>query len=70
MSVNYVVTASGRVEDCRISQSSGSRALDITTCELIERRFRYAPARDRFGRPVSSVIEEDHTWVARPREGW
>lgn len=74
VSVLYAVEVDGRVGDCRIVRSSGSRALDETTCRLIERRFRFAPARDRDGRPVRSRIEENHSWIVEdvdlpPRRG-
>lgn len=63
VSVIYAVEPDGRVTDCRVTRSSGSRELDETTCHLIEQRFRYEPARDRTGRPIRSGIEENHTWV-------
>jgi protein TonB len=63
VSVLYAVEVDGSVRDCRITRSSGSRQLDETTCYLIEQRFRYEPARDRFGRPIRSGIEENHSWV-------
>ena len=81
VSVLYAVEVDGRVTDCRVTHSSGSRALDEMTCRLIEQRFRYEPARDRSGRPIRSGIEENHTWVVeddpepppyerRRRRGW
>ena len=42
---------------------SGSAALDDTTCDLIIARFRFEPARDADGRPVESMIEENHRWI-------
>jgi len=63
VSVEYRVELDGRVTDCVITRSSGSRLLDETTCDLIERRFRYRPARDRAGRPVVSYIVENHSWI-------
>jgi periplasmic protein TonB len=61
--VRYVVRTDGRVSDCEITRSSGSRALDAHTCRLIETRFRYRPSLDTAGRPVASAIVEDHEWV-------
>jgi protein TonB len=49
----YTVLPNGRVEGCFIHQSSGNAALDATTCDLIEKRFRYRPAMDRQGRPTA-----------------
>lgn len=61
--VRYRVGSDGRVSDCRITHSSGSGALDSLTCGLIERRFRFHPARDGDGRPVPSLIVENHSWI-------
>lgn len=68
--VRFTVSLEGRAVNCRITESSGSRDLDVNTCRLIERRYRFAPSRDERGRPVPADVVEDHTWVARPREGW
>lgn len=69
VSVLYAVEVDGRVSDCLVTRSSGSRRLDETTCRLIERRFRFAPARDREGRPVRSRIEENHSWIVEDVDG-
>ncbi|HEU4961469.1 MAG TPA: energy transducer TonB [Sphingomonas sp.] len=63
VSVLYVVAPSGRVTDCEVTHSSGSALLDDTTCDLIIARFRYDPARDAEGRPVESMVEENHHWI-------
>lgn len=63
VSVRYFVNTDGRVSDCRVTRSSGSALLDNTTCRLIEQRFRYKPSLDEDGRPVRSIIVENHTWV-------
>lgn len=60
--LRFVVAPSGRVENCRVTRSSGNAALDRTTCRLLERRLRYEPARDRTGRPVASTVEGEHEW--------
>ncbi|WP_294039905.1 energy transducer TonB [Sphingomonas sp.] len=60
--VKYAVEEDGRVTDCRITRSSGNRALDLLTCDLIERKFRYRPALDENREPFKSWIVENHTW--------
>lgn len=60
--VSFTVGADGRVAGCTIVQSSGSSALDSTTCRIFERRFRYAPARDAAGNPVSQTLRQSVTW--------
>ena len=61
--VIFTVLANGQVTNCRVRSSSGSRILDVTTCELIERRFFYEPSRDPAGRPVDSQVVENHSWI-------
>ncbi|MES2442838.1 MAG: energy transducer TonB [Pseudomonadota bacterium] len=63
VSVRYVVGTDGRVGDCDVTRSSGNAALDDTTCRLIRERFRFSPSRDARGRPVASVIVENHSWL-------
>lgn len=63
----YTVGANGRVVQCDIVESSGSAILDNTTCTLVVKRFRYRPARDAAGKPVTDSIYEDHNWVFERR---
>ena len=65
VSVRYTVLTDGRAVDCRVTRSSGSVALDSTTCRLIEARFRFEPSRDGRGRPIVSHIVENHEWIVR-----
>jgi periplasmic protein TonB len=50
--ISFNINAEGRVENCQVTSSSGSRTLDDTTCRLVSRRGRYSPALDASGRPV------------------
>lgn len=61
--VRYLVLTDGRVGECEIERSSGSRVLDETTCRLIRQRYRFAPSRDEQGRPVRAWIVESHEWI-------
>jgi protein TonB len=61
--VLYVVAPSGRVTDCEIEHSSGSAELDDLTFDLIVRRFRFRPSLDAQGRPVESMVAENHSWI-------
>jgi protein TonB len=67
--VRYVVETDGRVSNCSVTRSSGSGVLDRTTCDLIEERFRYDPARDRFGRPIRSNLIESYEWLVEDEPG-
>jgi len=60
--VRFTVGADGRARDCHIRQTSGHPALDAITCRLIERRFRFEPARDAAGRAVASPYGWVQEW--------
>ncbi len=62
-SVSYDVGADGKVTNCAISSSSGSKSLDDTTCKLITRRARYTPAKDAAGTALSSHLSKSIRWV-------
>ncbi|MEL7199085.1 MAG: energy transducer TonB [Pseudomonadota bacterium] len=56
------VSASGRVSNCSITQSSGHAALDEATCSLLTRRARFNPAKDSSGKAVSGSFSSAITW--------
>ena len=62
VAVRFTIRPDGRVTGCQILKSSGSAELDGMTCRLIERRFRYRPARDAQGRPIAEVATTSFTW--------
>jgi protein TonB len=64
--LRFVVAPTGRVSECQVTRSSGSRDLDSTTCRLIVQRFRYRPARDGYGNPVAETIRGEHVWELGP----
>ena len=68
VAVRFTVEPSGLVDRCRIVRSSGDGDLDTATCFLVERRLRFAPARDSFGRPVPSEVGSTYTWGVRRRQ--
>lgn len=53
----------GRVTDCTVTGSSGSSALDATTCRLMKARARFTPARDSNGNPASDSVASAIHWV-------
>jgi protein TonB len=53
----------GRVTDCAITSSSGSSALDGTTCRLMKSRARFTPATDSSGNRVSDTVPGTIKWV-------
>lgn len=57
----------GRVVGCTITRSSGSSALDSTTCRLMRSRARFTPAMDSTGGPAAGVVEQEVDWRLPPR---
>ncbi len=53
----------GRVIKCDTRQSSGERALDSALCQMLQQRMRWAPARDRSGRPITVGILYTAVWA-------
>ena len=66
MTTEFLVGVDGRVSGCHANRSSGLPAVDAEICRLIEKRFRYEPARDARGRPVQSGIVMNHSWDVQP----
>lgn len=59
----------GRVGNCTITLSSGSEALDIAACRIMQTRARFTPARDASGNAVTDVQNRRIHWaIARPTD--
>ena len=62
----------GRVANCSVTSSSGSAALDTTTCRIMSSRARFTPARDSNGQPTTDTVSARITWriesYSLPRE--
>src|SRR5690606_9001542 len=56
------VAATGRVTDCSVIQGSGSGEVDRRLCDIMMRQSRWAPARDRQGRPITVQLRYTSTW--------
>lgn len=52
----------GRVSACTIRRSSGSTALDDTTCRIVRTRARFTPARDSAGNAVPDARDGEVIW--------
>ncbi len=53
----------GRVSSCTITSSSGSSALDSTTCRIMKSRARFTPATDSTGGKTSDSVNGRIRWV-------
>lgn len=58
-----VVGPDGRVKDCTVTSSSGSSALDSTTCRLMRQRAKFTPAKNNRGEPTSDTVSNAIRWV-------
>lgn len=54
----------GRVSSCRVYRASGVPEADATTCRLATERFRFRPALDAEGNPVTSSYGWEQRWFA------
>jgi protein TonB len=63
--VGFVLTidGDGSVSDCTVTQSSGSKLLDSTTCKLISRRARFVAARDSENEPAAARWASRISWT-------
>lgn len=57
-----LVGPDGRIVECSTRQSSGNPALDAALCAILQPRMRWAPARDRGGRPLTVGIFYTAVW--------
>lgn len=60
--VKLAVGANGRVTNCVVTSSSGSSALDSTTCRLLTARARFTPGRNSTGSPVEAEVTHRQSW--------
>lgn len=65
--VRFTVSVRGRAEACTVLRTSGHAELDETTCRLIERRFRFRPARNAAGDPVPEPRMWEQRWWLEAR---
>lgn len=57
------IAAYGGVTRCRIDRSSGSAALDTTTCAIARERFKFEPGRNARGERAASTYRQSVRWV-------
>lgn len=56
----------GRVDNCKVVQTSGKKALDSVTCRIFREKVRYRPARNSSGEPIRSWTTALTEWAASP----
>lgn len=60
--IAWTINAQGKVENCRVTSSSGNRDLDDAACRAISRRGKYTPAKDQDGNPIASSDKRNVVW--------
>jgi protein TonB len=60
--VSYTIGTDGRVSNCLVVGSSGSASLDSTTCRILQKRFKFEPAKDASGTPLAETRTQSVTW--------
>ena len=60
--VAITVGADGRPTGCRVARPSKDAAANSVTCQLALTRFRFKPATDASGKPVTSVYGWKQSW--------
>jgi periplasmic protein TonB len=61
--VQLTVGVMGRVRACDVTSSSGSRALDNASCQILQSRASFTPARDSRGNLTTDTVRQEIRWV-------
>jgi TonB family protein len=65
VSVHLSVGANGQPTACKVTESSGSQALDALTCSIATRRARFVAARDAAGQATAGDYRTAIIWGSR-----
>lgn len=57
------IDPNGKISSCDVLIATKSPALDQRTCQLLLRRARYVPAQNKSGKPMTSFVVQQVTWV-------
>lgn len=63
VTARLTVGPNGRVLNCQVTSSSRSRALDRATCQILQSRARFTPARNNRGKPTTDTVAQRIRWV-------
>jgi protein TonB len=63
VTARLTVGTNGRVSNCDVTSSSGSRTLDRATYQILQSRARFTPARDNRGNPTTDTVTQRIRWV-------
>jgi len=62
VSFTLLISPEGRVTNCAVIRTSGSRRLDKVTCKTLLRYARFDPATDASGKPIKGRYASSVTW--------
>jgi protein TonB len=62
VAISATIGTDGKVRSCLVTQSSGNRLLDDTTCRLYTKRAHFTPARDADGNPTTAQRSDRFRW--------
>lgn len=62
------IDATGKPLACETTRTSGHTALDERTCEIMFKRGRFRPARDREGEFTQGTFEDSYSWRKQPAQ--
>lgn len=62
VTVSVELDAQGRVQQCRVTGSSGVKELDELSCRAVRENGHYEPVLDEDGKPVPASIIHTLTW--------
>ena len=65
VTVQLTVGVMGRVRACDVTSSSGSRALDNASCQILQSRASFTPARDSSGNLTTDTVRQEIRWMLR-----
>lgn len=69
--MRFLITPQGRIGRCQVTRSSGHPGMDRETCQVMQKRLRYRPARDIYGRPIPAWVEGEQEWfITRQPDRW
>jgi len=61
--VQLDISEKGRIENCQVVTSSGSRSLDEASCKMVARGPAYLPAKDELGKKIRAVVRRRIAWT-------
>jgi len=65
VTVRLTVGVMGRVRACDVTSSSGSRTLDNASCQILQSRALFTPARDSSGNLTTDTVSQEIRWMLR-----